>query len=265
MKFYILGGILALLLFACAGEETLGSDNTPPQQPVMVPHLGDSGDLHGENIINYCNNVGYENNGIDAVPENDWIKIQWETFTDDDIDYLQIYRFNLQENEAIKIDSVAYSTQNYYFDQFANYDPSINKKWFYYIKVYDTSGNFSISDTTCYKLLQKPELLAPFDGYNYTAGDELYFQWNENAEVIEYRLLVFDGNYDLLWAFQPTDHPGGANYEVLYEGPELTSYNTIYWRVDAFGNTLDEEVNGTQYTIHSGSESHVYTIRITEQ
>lgn len=264
MKFYIFGGILALVLLACAGEETLGSDNTPPEEPVMVEHLGDSGDLHGEDIINYCNNVGYENNGIDAVPEDDWIKIQWQTLLDNDIDYLQIYRFNLQENQTEKIDSVTYSTQNYYIDQFLNYDPSTNKNWFYYLKVYDTSGNFSISDTTCYRLLQKPELLSPFDGSIYTPGEELFFEWNEDAEAIEYRLLVFNENYELLWTYEPTDHPGGSFYEVEYTGPDLSNYNTIYWRVDAFGNSLTESIQGTNYTIYSGSESQVYSIRITE-
>ncbi|MDY6916133.1 MAG: hypothetical protein SVM86_07445 [Candidatus Cloacimonadota bacterium] len=257
--------LILIFIMSCAGEDTLGTDTTPPEEPVMVPHLGDTGDIAGDEIINYSNYSGYENNGIDAVPEDNWIKIQWESLVDNDIDYIQILRFNLQQQTPIKIDSVSYTTQNHYTDQFQNYDTAVNKNWFYYITVYDIAGNYSISDTTCYRLIDKPQLLSPANYTIHNSGEPLVFEWDENTEALTYRLLVFKNDYELLWSHTPTDHPGGTNYSVEYNGPDLSDYDTLIWRVDAFGNTLYEELNNTTYEIFSGSESQVNTLFIQQK
>jgi hypothetical protein len=35
-----------------------------------------------------------DNNGIDAVPDGNWIKLSWDPFIDNDLSHLKIYRYS---------------------------------------------------------------------------------------------------------------------------------------------------------------------------
>ena len=151
LKNILLSGLILFIIGACAGEDTLGTDTTPPDKPDLIEHLNDTGDIDifGD-TLNYYNISGNEMNGIDALPEGDWIRIQWEHPLDNDLDYAQIFRFSLQDFIITKIDSISFPHQDEYIDK---YGSLIGKDWFFFIKMFDTSGNFSVSDTVCYYLL----------------------------------------------------------------------------------------------------------------
>ena len=147
--------------------EIMVMDTIPPNKPMLVPHLGDTGDGGNSSIpgVNFYNSydTDFENNGMDAVMEGDWIKTQWFRLEDSDIDYLKIYRFSAQDyyadtlNFIQLIDTVDYEEQIHYVDRTSMTD----KNYFYFIEVFDNAGNSTFSDTTGYKLIDKPNLISP--------------------------------------------------------------------------------------------------------
>ena len=141
-----------------------------------------------------------------------------------------------------------------------NFNAQIGRSWFYYIKVVDTSGNFTISDTACYKLINKPILDSPNNGETVANLSDVVFTWEADlsGSTTAYRLLVFDRNYNIIWIYNPASNEA---LSVPYAGPDITGQQII-WRVDAKGQTLDMPVNGTDFTIYSGSESNERVINI---
>ena len=117
-----------------------------------------------------------EYNGIDALSEEDNIQIQISNYHIDisDIDYIELYRFNLTdyynnpETSSKRIKTLSFPGSYLLSDDFADGDLPLSKNWFYYIKSYDAAGNYSISDTVCYKILEKPILVHPADGAVYS-------------------------------------------------------------------------------------------------
>ncbi|MDZ4183028.1 MAG: hypothetical protein U1B83_09140, partial [Candidatus Cloacimonadaceae bacterium] len=71
-------------LLSCAGEDDPDKDKIPPYPPTLIPHLGDTGDppvfYEGQWIV-----LNDENNGIDTVPDGNWIRIPWIPFIDTDL------------------------------------------------------------------------------------------------------------------------------------------------------------------------------------
>lgn len=273
MKISFLLMILTLLLLGCTGEESLGVDTKPPNKPELVPHIGDTGDGGNFNIpgANYYNthNPDFENNGIDAVMEGDWIKIQWYTLTDSDIDYLRIFRFSAQEyynaidtlNFAQIIGTVNYEEQIHYVDRTSDTD----KNYFYFIEAIDEAGNSTLSDTTGYKLIAKPILISPVDYSSIQVQNinDVIFEWLPSANAIQYKLLIFNENRELIWQNTLLDM---GYFSVDYDGPLVDPGSTLTWRVDAFGDTYatPNPIEGNFYTVESGAESVERYIFITE-
>lgn len=261
-KFLYFLMVLIFTLFACSGEDAISSDSTPPQKPHLIPHLGDTGDIVVGDTLNYYDNNGFESNGIDAISEADWIQIQWEHLIDEDIDYVEIHRFSLEDyhdyienieqyGEDYEYDTMIhqmpYLEQDYYIDDSSSL---VGFNWFYFIKAFDTSGNSTKSDTVCYRLINKPVLIFPGSG-TYDL-EELNFEWQPGT-WISTRLLLFDENYNLLWHYSPLDDPTGTN--VVYDGPLDLEPQVVRWRIDAFEDEMIYSIEGKQYEMHSGSES----------
>lgn len=256
----ILFMMIGLLLLSCSGEELLYVDTIPPAKPDLIHHLGDTGDFGtsttpGANYYNLSTQPDLENNGIDAVAEGNYIQLQWLTLQDTDIDYLEIFRFTLTDyladtlNFVTKIDSINYTNQNLYFDT----TPPIDRNLFYFISAVDEAGNFTLSDTVCYKLLDKPIIIAPPSGISVSNPEAIEFAWDINANVTKYRLLLFNEDRHLIWQYEPLDLEDPS---VFYAGPAINPGTTIIWRLDAFGHILENVVIfDQQYTVLSGSES----------
>ena len=257
--FYVV--IVFLIIVGCAGKDIIEADKIPPLKPHLIPHQGDTGDVVDGDTLNFYTDNS-ENNGIDAVPSGDYINIQWEHLLDTDIDYLAIYRFNLNSIETpTLIDSIPTPYQDNYLDEFTNFNAQIGRSWFYYIKVVDTSGNYTISDTACYQLINKPILNSPDNGTTVANLSDVVFTWEPDlsGSTMAYRLLVFDRNYNIIWIYNPASNEA---LSVPYGGPDITGQQQIIWRVDAKGQTLDMTVNETDFTIYSGSESNERVIYI---
>ena len=264
------------MFWGCTGEESLGVDTQAPNKPQLVPHLGDTGDIVQDyqgnldtlNFYNTFENIDFENNGIDAVMEGDWIKAQWFRLEDSDIDYLKIFRFSAQDyysdtlNFAQIIDTVNYEEQIHYVDRTSIKD----KNYFYFIEAIDNAGNSTLSDTTGYKLIDKPFLISPADYYscesNYISG--IVFEWQQGgSEALQHRLLIFNEDRELIWQQTVLDIGG---FNVTYNGPPVDAGSVLTWRVDAFGGiySTPNPIEGNFYTVESGAESFERKLHIIE-
>jgi hypothetical protein len=267
MKKILLLPIIMILLMNCTGKESLGVDSTPPEPPELIPHLGDTGDGGDEFVFGanyyYTNDPELEYNGIDAVPGGNQMQIQWYNITDSDIDYLEIYRFSMQDyiidtlNFSAMIDSVDYDNQSIYQDVTAPVDYNL----FYFIKAVDEAGNSTPSDTVGYKLIYKPSLLQPSYGESFANVYDITFKWAGGTGLL-YRLLVFDVDRNPLWQWTPLDFD---SLETQYAGPAITPPDTLIWRVDVFGQSgVLHTIEGNDYYIDSGAESEERYIYIPE-
>ena len=224
-----------LILINCSGTESFEVDTTPPDKVILIPHLGDTGDsLYVNGVL-----VNDSNNGIDTVPaDNNWIRIQWHTVLDPDLDYMRIYRFG-DYSAVTLIHSLSRSeiNQNEYLDNRLHHHNPVGQTWSYYVAGYDQHGNHSVSDTVSYKLLQKPILLNPPDSAQASLADTLSFEWYATNDAIHFRLLIFDQYDNYVWHYDYyEDEETEVTLVVDYMGPDLSGHDTIIWRVDSFDN-----------------------------
>lgn len=243
--------ISLILMFGCSGEEVIDPDTTPPLKPNLIHHLGDTGDgeiqFNGETIT-----LSDENNGTDAVPYGDHIRIMWNYLEDNDLDYIKINRFDLYNETPVVIDSIISDGRISYTDLFVNYGNPIGREWYYFIEVFDRAGNSSISDTTSYELTQKPILIHPQEN-EIIAATNLYWKWETVSGVDHYRLLLFNSNQDLEWSADVYESTTSGD-SVAYSGDDFIGTFFGEWRVDAIVDN-----NPTR-----GSESKQRQIRITQ-
>jgi hypothetical protein len=257
---------ILLILIGCAGKEVNKIDTTPPLKPVLFSHRGDTGEIISGDTLNYYkkefgvygwDDLQFENNGIDAVAvTGNHIQIQWRPLADTDLSHVNIYRFNAIDNDTLKIGQTL-PGNNRFEDMFTNFVGStVGIEWFYYIDVFDEAGNHTVSDTVCYQLLDKPQLTGPDDEASVSSAQDIIFRWikSELTDILYYRLLVFDEDRNILWVHIPTDNVVGNEFEIAYNGLNITG-SKIIWRVDAFGDAKVLVINGTLFEIPVGSES----------
>jgi hypothetical protein len=256
MRYLILPCLIGLLIFsACSGRDKLTVDTIPPIPPVLVPHLGDLGDspveYNGQMI-----SLNEDNNGIDTVPDGDWIRVSWEHFLDTDLDYVKIYRYDDNSNDTVHlitvVDTIGVTNLDgdYYVD--SSNQLSTNVRYSYFIEVFDIAGNSAVSDTVTYALLSKQMPISPENGSSIDPSN-ITFSWARSGFVSKIRILVFDDTHQYLWhrdidvAFEDdimtTAMPSNWVQSLQYTG------EYIYWRVDAF--EWDNELQ-----LFAGSESN---------
>ncbi len=247
MKIYAIIAIIIslLILSACAGQDEDEKDKIPPYPPTLIPHLGNTGDppvmYNGQQII-----LNEDNNGIDAVPDGNWIRVIWNPFIDTDLSHVKIYRYDQFDTNPVLIDSIS-STAIQYVDS----QTQLNERtWYsYFIDLVDFSGNVARSDTVSYALLGKCILLSPENNQTISPIGAS-FLWNRSGFASTYRLLLFDENYNYIWhqdfVVATEDDPLSitipVNIAMQYSGQSLR------WRVDALD--WDEEMQ-----MFMGSES----------
>jgi hypothetical protein len=248
----IISLICLTCLIACSGKDKISIDNTPPIPPILIPHLGDLGDP----AVEYNGQTMYpndDNNGIDAVPDGDWIRVSWEHFLDTDLDYVKIFRFDDSPNDPVHIasviDSVQYDpTKDYYID--SKIPLQTNIRYSYFIEVIDKAGNSALSDTVSYSLLSKQILTGPPDN-SIVSPSNVTFSWQKSGIVSKFRLLVFDENHIYLWQKDVQVTTEGDFFDAVWPNnpPQQYTGQLVYWRVDAL--EWDSELN-----MFIGSESN---------
>ncbi len=247
---FCLAGLIALS--GCSGKDKITVDNTPPTDPIMVPHLGDLGDN-----TYLLNDVPFtpddDNNGIDAVPDGDWLRVSWQHLLDTDLDYIKIFRYDEFDTNPIIVDSISYEN-DFYVD--SNNSLETNRRYSYYIEVVDDNGNSAVSDTVTYKLISKQILTYPDPGA-YNDSLNLSLCWQKSGFVTKFRVLVFDANHDKLWHRDIQVSFEGDFFKVSLPANLLSGYTGgyIYWRVDAFD--YDSEL-----LMEIGSESQERLINV---
>ncbi|NLO11464.1 MAG: hypothetical protein GX122_03475 [Candidatus Cloacimonetes bacterium] len=227
--------LLLLIIFSCAGEDKLEEDTTPPFPPTMIPHLGDVGD-EPTDYYGQSTQITDDNNGIDTIPEGDWIRIMWKPFVDDDVAIVRVWRFDDIEPEPVLIDSILPVTR-------VHLDTSNNlseRNWYsYFIEVADAAGNSAGSDTVSFALLPKPVLLSPASYETIPiVGARAY--WTDYGFATKYRFLLFDSMHNYVWHH---DLLVAMEDDLFVDIPTNLfsdhSGESMYWRVDAFD--WDEE------------------------
>jgi hypothetical protein len=243
--------IVSLILLGCSGKDKITTDKTPPLPPDLIQHLGDTGDLP----VHYPNpednlTLDENNNGIDAVPDGNWIRVSWEHLLDSDLDYLRVYRFDAFDPLPALIDSIS-ATSEYYVDSSSQLNTNI--LYSYFIEAVDNAGNSTRSDTVSYSLLSKQRLISSGWDNTYQA---YRFDWQKSGSVASFRLLIMDANGGYLWHRDIQVTTEGDFFFTLFpnsliDTPEFANQE-LRWRVDAFD--LDFELG-----IYVGSESEERT------
>ncbi len=247
--------VLIIIIAGCSGKDESEKDKIPPIPPVLTPHLGDTGDPpveYGQQIIV----LNEDNNGIDAVPDGDWIRVLWDPFKDTDLSYIKVYRFNDFNPEPAFIDSVSAAT-HYFLDTDTNI---MERVWYsYFIDLIDLAGNVSRSDTTSYALLPKSILITPADNAVVSPLD-MRFKWRRIGSVGKFRIIFFDENYNYVWHKDITTNLENEEFEVIdfpFNTAQEYAGQSLRWRVDSFEYDADREE-------YMGSESNERIIHISQ-
>ncbi len=219
--------ILALLMLSCAGNDDPDVDTEPPFPPDLVEHLGDTGDAPVNGLV-----LNEDNNGIDAVPEGNWIRLSWKPFIDNDLSRVRVWRYDEINTTPVIIDSIA-SNADFYLDG----NTQLNERvWYsYFIDLVDFAGNVARSDTVSYGLLSKAILISPLDGETVvpTAAD---FKWNRSGFASKFRLVLFDESGDYIY-HQDLDVANEEDPLKITVPNNLVAQHSgeiIRWRIDAF-------------------------------
>lgn len=239
--------LLLVLLSGCAGEDDTGKDTTPPTRPIMIPHLGDTGD-NPITIDGALVEITDDNNGIDAVPDGQMMRIAWKPLVDTDLSHMKIYRFSDIAAEPVEIDEIP-ANRISYLDQ----GPLVERTWYsYFVELFDVSGNSTVSDTVSYAILAKPYLINPADG-SYQNISNLKFMWNRADDSSGfYRILVWNEDRELIWHtdFNLADEldPLSVPFPIISSDDPILPGDVLRWRIDYFD--WDEH-----HQMHMGSES----------
>lgn len=250
--------ILTVVLIACSGTDKIMVDKVPPLKPILRPHLGDLGDppiVYNDGALEITD----ENNGIDAYPDGNFIRLNWDHLLDTDLDFVKIFRFDELNPIPNHIATIRAYTIGDYVDNFIDTSPDLSThlKYSYYIEVFDNAGNSTVSDTVSYELLDKPILREPLPNA-VTNPNNITFKWSPSGFASKYRLLLFkvdDDNNQYLWHRDLDVSFEGDSLELT--GPanlaQLNPGNVIVWRVDSF--EWDEELQ-----FYKGAESREQTL-----
>ena len=259
--FVLVLGLVALLL-ACAATDPRENDRTPPIKPVMIGHLGTFGDISYTGV-----SLTDDNNGIDAVSEGNWIRIQWEDLLDTNIEMIEVYRFDNDTREVPRLVTVIREWRNTEFiDRLLpatiGNSSAIETDWHYFIRAINHAGTYTDSDTVNFRLIEKPVLSNPPDGRELTNAELRApgaFSWRNmgtSTPSTRMRLLIFDENMNLVWRHDELHATETAVFNTNFYRPQSLPAGTYHWRVDSRGNV---DHNG----IHSsGSKSMMRSFRI---
>jgi len=252
MRYILHLALILLLLGACSGEDDAFKDKTPPSKPVLIPHLGDTGDAPIMIDENVMMEITDDNNGLDAVPDGHKLRLMWEPFIDTDLSHLKIFRFSDVDTTVVEIANIQPNTT-----QYTDNGPLVEREWYsYFVKLFDTSGNSAVSDTVTYSLLAKASLIAPVDGA-FVSTDNLRFYWNRADDRVGfYRVLLWNESNELLWHgdkyLATEDDPLWLQLPILT--PPIPVGRTLRWRVDYFDWSEEH-----QMYMGSESEERIFT------
>jgi len=224
----------SFFLILCASFSILNCDKTNnpdrigPAAPVMIPETADTSSVE---------------RGIDAVPEGDWIQLEWTHPEKETIRSYDIHRGNSADS---LFRFIAETTDTVFIDKI----DSVGSRYFYFVKAVNHDGVASQpSDTVSYRLIAKPVDLSPIGDIENTKP---IFSWrdpNEPPEASYVIRVVQEQTMKTVWIAEvPSNYEYMQttvyNQDGLAHDSLLVSEKDYLWRVDIRGSES-----------HSGSES----------
>ncbi|MCD6170702.1 MAG: hypothetical protein J7J76_09170 [Candidatus Latescibacteria bacterium] len=219
---------IVISLVAC--DRVTRQDRVPPAAPVLLETGPEE---------------SFRESGIDAVPQDDWIRIEWTVGEGKDLAGYEIYR--RAEDEAalsliftLPVGEVEETSPDTAFW----HDKSVRilVRYFYQMRSFDSSGNRSdFSNTVDYKLLPKLLPIWP-KGEIEDGAPEFQFWWGQNPEEVSSIIIrLLDSGDKPLWISKPVVPRGyGEKVVVEYNFDGRAAIPVLHpgsyrWRVDSIG------------------------------
>ena len=217
---------LSFLIILANCSNDVNEPRPGPNPPTLWPAFADSAMVE---------------KGIDAVPEANWIKLDWSISDKRNTKELNLYRLEGEEKNFSLIKTLSYKDSTWIDNSVELYH-----RYFYYLRAIDRKGNLGApSDTVDYMLLNKAQQLSV------TSGVKPKFLWViiNPRELSQYIIKVFTMSGEKVWfATVTTDFDGTEeaifNFDNSAKQDSLSKNEQYVWRIDIVG--IDP---------HSGSES----------
>jgi len=234
--------VVIILFFNACGKNL--EDPDPPARPEWMPK-----------------SLPYDTTetGIDAIPESDYIVLEWYTGNEDDLNTYRIYRTSRKiENKYDLLEEVPSDLMAGSINTYLDESVSIGTSYFYFLRAVDQAGNLSPrSDTIEYKLVTKVNLREPV---NVTITDvKPTFKWSDvGTAASEYVIRVEQLNpIQVIWLSALSRRGYTDEIQSIKYGTENTFYLTqeelsrgvnYRWRIDAVAtfNREGDEVAGSE-------------------
>lgn len=199
--------------------------------------------------------ITMDEEGIDAIPDGDAIKIEWHLPSDSlDIKKYIIYR---SEEASGLFDYVIIYERiiNNVFDQenvYEDYSSELYKKYYYYVVSVNNDGNISSpSDTANYRLMEKASLGEMELSNNGIPRITLTFNVNEESKYFNESILRIENSVSnklIMATYFLADPYGAASQQIVIQGdhlPILLQEGVEYrWRMDIYER--DPMQNGSE-------------------
>lgn len=193
--------------------------------------------------------------GIDAVPEDDFIQLEWHPNKEDDLGGYRIFRADSAvDRKFVLIADVGDISGGALDTMYTDMNVKVNVNYFYYMVAYDLSGNVSkASDTIRYRLIPKPVPVSPS---GFTRDAVPFFKWNDFSHYAYDYVIKIENtlNKKVIWIFRLI-RPNYAGFEqkVIYNKDwkaleDSLKRGVIYrWRVDAIAEEVgDIDIAGAE-------------------
>jgi hypothetical protein len=197
-------------------DKTNNPDRIGPTAPAMIPKTADTSSVE---------------RGIDAVPEGDWIQLEWTHPEKESIRYYDLYRGNSADS---LFRFVAETTDTVFIDKVE----SIGRRYLYFVKAVNHDGvQSNPSDTVSYRLIAKPVDLSPA-GIIMKAKPMFYWRDpNEPPEASYIIRVVQQPSWRTVWiAEAPSNYEYmqsvGYNQDGFARDSLLVRGMDYLWRVD---------------------------------
>lgn len=227
----ILSVSVCILMNGCA-QEQIAVDTTPPGVIAFTPRNPDT------TLVEQ---------GIDAVPDGDYITMSWQASGANDLAGYRLYRRN---EDLVGADRVMIAELSKNSLEYEDHDSVIapdqttglSSGFSYWVTAFDASGNESgLSESAYYKLMPKPELNEPV-----LQGDTLSLSWtydsSQNVDYFAVRLFrLSEGSWQPFWI---TVHELFYPLTVTYTEP--LAAGTYRFQVDVVGAAPEEEPAGSE-------------------
>jgi len=223
--------LFAVLALPLGGCDRGTGPGEPPPAPLLLPNPPDTSP---------------DERGIDAIPERDWIRLEWVAVEWKDLAGYEVWR--RAEDEAVPklVDTIPVEGATGDTISWDDTDVSLLVEYFYNVRSFTRSGLKSDrSNTVSYMLLAKPQPSRPSPQEVVRDPRPVFrFLWGESGDMIRgfvVKLVDESGNY--IWISDPGTYSVEFGYssEVRYnsDGKALSERlppGDYRWRVDASGD-----------------------------